>query len=504
MEKFFKKLSYVLVVLIALGALIYYISISFGDKILCFYADKLFKDDDYSSAYSVYDFVSTYKPENADYQYKKTLCLSKMPLSYSVQKQLVEIAQKDDGSASEKLATDVILNFRKKIYEKFGPIYTKDALYEGVVLRWSKSSFPLTVYIDKPKDMPQYYYDQAVKSFEDWQRETEDFVKFTQVSNSATAKITVKFFGTAENTQTPAKKEYKAAITSPIIEKEKFLKQMIINILIKKDSGDFFSPKEIKTVITHEIGHALGLWGHSSDNRTIMYYSLDNPYDYYEKRIDTSLNGKDLATLKILYSLAPDITDNPDEFKMRERYLYPPMLFSPVDDVKNKTLAKAEALLKEHPDDLQYALSLADAYNQNGKYQDSVNLMIFLLDKTKDKYLSGLLCYNIANNYISLNDFENALYYAKQSLTFSNSLDNKTLIAYIKYCKNDLESAEKEFIYILGKNPAQTGAALGLADVYIKKKQYMKARDVLKHLIKYNPDIVNDKTFNPYKIYVVF
>ena len=180
------------------------------------------------------------------------------------------------------------------------------------------------------------------------------------------------------------------------------------------------------------------------------------------------------------------------------------MLFSPVDDVKNKTLAKAEALLKEHPDDLQYALSLADAYNQNGKYQDSVNLMIFLLDKTKDKYLSGLLCYNIANNYISLNDFENALYYAKQSLTFSNSLDNRTLIAYIKYCKNDLESAEKEFIYILGKNPAQTGAALGLADVYIKKKQYMKARDVLKHLVKYNPDIINDKTFNPYKIYVVF
>lgn len=502
MEKFFKKLSYVFVILIALGALIYYITISFGDKILCFYADKLFKENDYSSAYSVYDFISSYKPENADYQYRKTLCLSKMPLSYSVQKQLVEIAQKDDGSASEKLATDVILNFRKKIYDKFGSVYTNETLYEGVVLRWSKSSFPLTVYIDKPRNVPQYYYEQAVKSFEDWQRETEEFVKFTQINNPATAKITIKFLETG--TQSSSKREYKAAITSPVIEKEKNLKQMIINVLIKKDTGDYFSLQEVKTVITHEIGHSLGLWGHSSDNRTIMYYSLDNPYDYYEKRTDTSLNEKDIATLKILYSLAPDITDNSDEFNRKERYLYPPMLFSPVDDAKNKTLLKAETLLKEHPDDLQYALSLADIYNKNGKYQDSINLMIFLLDKTSDKYLSGLLCYNISNNYISLNDFENALCYAKKSLTFSNNLDNRTLIAYIKYCKNDLDSAEKEFIYILGKNPAQTGAALGLADVYIKKKQYMKARDVLKHLIKYNPDIVNDKSFNPYKIYVIF
>lgn len=504
MKKFFKISMGIIFFLIIILSLLYFTALKYGDKILCLYADKLFEEKDYSSAYSVYDFAESYVSSNLDFEYKKTLCLSKMPLSYSVQKKLVDIVHKDDNSASEKLATDIVLNFRKKIYEKYGDSYTKEALYEGVVLRWSKNSFPIAVYVEKNNDIPLYYYEQVENSFNDWQRESENFVSFKKVNNPAMAKIIVSFNDNLGKPCGNTNSEYKAAITKPVIEKEKILKQMLINVLVKKDTGEFFSNEQIKTILTHEIGHALGLWGHSSDNKTIMYYSLDNPYDYYENRIDTSLNEKDIASLKILYTLAPDITDDSFELNKKERYLYPKMLFSPIDDYQNKILSKAEELLKSNPYDLQYALSLADAYNQNGKYDESIKLMIYLLDKTRDKYLLGILNYNIANNYISLKDFDNALYYAKQTLNYSNSLDNRSLIAYIKYCRGDLDSAEREFIYILGKNPSLTSASLGLADVYIKKKQYMSARKVLKYLIKLNPDIVNDKIFTPYKIYVMF
>ena len=153
---------------------------------------------------------------------------------------------------------------------------------------------------------------------------------------------------------------------------------------------------------------------------------------------------------------------------------------------------------------MSYAFALADAYNQSGKYKESIDLMIFLSQQTNDKNLLSLLYYNIANNYLSLKDVDKALEYAKKALGSANTLDNRSLVAYVKYCKGNLDSAEKEFIFILRKNPGYTNAALGLADVYIKKKKYFEARKVLKQLIKYNPEALNDKSLNAYKIYTIF
>lgn len=503
MKKVLKIITVVLIVLITAFIAFFAAARTFGDKLLCFYADKLYAEKDYQTAYVLYDAINLYRPEKEEYQYKLTKCLTKMPLSYSVQKKLVEIAQKDDNSRSEKLATEIILRFREKVYKNLGDSYAKETLYNGIVLHWSKKSFPLTYFISAEANSPSYYIEMAKSAFQDWQRETEDFVKFIPVNNEASAKIVVKFQGKANKENSDNQFEYKAAITSPIIENEKVLKQMKIKVLVKNHLGTFFEPQQMKTLMAHEIGHALGMWGHSNDNKTIMYYSLNNPYDYYEKRIDTSLNSKDIATLKILYSLAPDISDNKEELIYKERFIYPPMLFSPVDNTKEKMLKSAEQLLKEHPGDMGYALSLADAYNQSGKYNESINLMIFLSEQTNDKSLLSLLYYNIANNYIGLKDFTNALIYAKLALKCSNTLDNRSLIAYIKYCSGDLKNAEKEFIFILGKNPGFTNAALGLADVYIKQKKYLEARKVLKQLVKYNPEALNDKALNAYKIYTM-
>lgn len=502
MKKFLKTLFSILIVLI-IGLILLLASFKiYGDKILCFCADKYFEWKDFPTAYVMYDAINTYKPNNSEYSYKLTKCLTKMPMTYSVQKKLVDIAQKDDGSEAEKLATDVLIKFRKKIYKKFGDTYIQDALNEGLVLRWSKKSFPLTYYVDMPSDVPEYYLKETIGAFDDWQRESEEFVKFKRVNNAATAKIVVRFKGNAK--ESSGETQYKAAITTPLIENDNILKQMRIISIIKNHTGDYFTPQQVKTIMAHEIGHALGIWGHSSDNKTIMYFSLDNPYDYYEKRIDTSLNSKDISTIKLLYIFAPNITDNTEDFQQKERFIYPPSLLSPVDNNKEKAVARAKEMLINHPENMGAALSLADAYNADGKFVESIELMKFLTEQTLDKNLLNLLYYNIANNYISLKDFQNALLYAKLALKCSNNLENKTLIAYIKYCSGDLENAEKEFIAILSKNPAFTSAALGLADVYIKQKKYVTARKVLKELVKYNPEALNDKSLNSYKLLTMF
>jgi predicted Zn-dependent protease len=425
-----------------------------------------------------------------------------MPLSFSVQKKILEFAQKDDDSQAEELATNIVLNFRSKIYKKYGNTYINEVMNNNTVIRWSLSSMPLKYFVQCDKDTPNYYYEQIDSAFKDWQRESDEIVKFQKINNPTNANIIISFKGTApaynQNT------EYKIALTSPIIENEIILKRMKINAFVKTDRNEFLTPNQVKTVITHEIGHALGIWGHSKDNTSVMYSSLTNPFNFYERRIDTPISSKDIDTLKLLYALAPDVCDNINDVNHKEQFICPQMILSPVDNDKEKKIEEAKRLLKEHPNDMEYALALADTYNSNGKYTESIALMTFLTEQTTDKNLLNILFYNISNAYISINDFNNAMLFAKKAQNCSNSTENKCLIAYIKYINNDLDNAEKDYYEILSKTPNSKNAALGLADIYIKKREYRKTKQILKYILQYYPELRNEKIFNQYKIYVLF
>lgn len=500
MKKFNKIITTIcfLAILASLGG--YYTMKTNGDKVLTLYANKLFDDKEFEKAYTVYDTIYTAYPQNVDSATRMVECLSKMPLTYSVQKKLLEFAQKDDGTEAENLATKIVLIVRQKIYKKYGDTYLNSALNNGLVLRWSKKSSPLTYFINCEKGTPAYFVEQTESAFKDWERETDELVKFERVNNPVKAKIFISFKGQPEG----GIGEYHTALTTPIIENEKILKQMKINAFVKNNLGEYLTKNQVKTMTTHEIGHALGFWGHPKDNKSVMYYSLNNPYDFYERRIDTPISGKDVETIKLLYTLAPDICDNADELEYREKFIYPKMLTSPVDNENEKSVEHAKAMLEKHPEDFGSALALADAYNESGKYKESIELMLFLEEHTLDKNLKNLLFYNIANCYISLQDFDKAFYYAKEAQNCVNSVDNRCLAAYIKYCKGDLDAAEQDFFEILDKTPNCKNAALGLADIYIKKKQYMKAREILKYILKQYPELKNEKVFNPYKVYVLF
>ena len=161
-------------------------------------------------------------------------------------------------------------------------------------------------------------------------------------------------------------------------------------------------------------------------------------------------------------------------------------------------------MVQEHPDDIGYALSLADAYNECGKYKESLDLMLELTQKTNDKSLLSLLYYNIANNCLSMKDLSKAMEYANMALECANTPDNRCLIAYIKFCEGNLQGAEKDYILILRKKPNHINASVGLADVYIKQKKYGEARKILKQLIRYNPNALDDKALSMYKTYIMF
>ena len=504
MKKAHRILLIILISIISLLIIGFFVVKANADKILCAFADRYFNNKEYDKAYTLYDSIHMYKPENKTYTYKMVQCLMKMPYTYSVQKKLLEFAQKDDGSDAEKLATKAILFLRKKINGKFGNTYIKDALSNGLVIRWSKKKLPLKYYIEKISSVPDYYFTETEGAFKDWERETDEYITFKKVSNDVSADITVKFRPTTNGASSLSHGTYNAARTTPVIENDSYLKQMNITGIFRTHTGEFFTPKEIKTIMSHEIGHALGIWGHPEDNESIMFYSMNNPYDYYEKRIDTSLSKKDTNTVKLLYALAPDITNNPSELTEKEIFICPQALLEDLNNNTENMIKTALAVLEKDPNNIGYALSLADAYNSSGKYKESIKLMESIADKISNINLLNILYYNIANCYINLKDFNNAKLYALQALNISNSPENRCLCAYIEFCKGNYDKAEEEFLKIRAEKPDFVPASLGLADIYIKKKKYSHARKCLKELLQYNPQALDDSSLHQYKLLTVF
>ncbi len=59
----------------------------------------------------------------------------------------------------------------------------------------------------------------------------------------------------------------------------------------------------------HEMGHALGLWGHSNDPNDVMY--VTGP------AAGAILSARDVLSINALYSLTPDIKEAPEGTKVR-------------------------------------------------------------------------------------------------------------------------------------------------------------------------------------------
>jgi hypothetical protein len=57
----------------------------------------------------------------------------------------------------------------------------------------------------------------------------------------------------------------------------------------------------VRLVVIHEVGHTLGLWGHSPEPGDIMFQTIGDP----SERVATGISARDKETLRLLYGLAP-------------------------------------------------------------------------------------------------------------------------------------------------------------------------------------------------------
>ena len=132
------------------------------------------------------------------------------------------------------------------------------------------------------------YAPAAKRAFLQWQTKSQNAVSFSFVSNPNDANIIVSF----KSNITQASHGDALGITF-ISHANNYIRKAQIDIKSVTSTGVKQTPNQIYTVVLHEVGHALGIRGHSKNPYDVMYPSDDNYRNV--------LSNRDVNTVKYMY-----------------------------------------------------------------------------------------------------------------------------------------------------------------------------------------------------------
>lgn len=174
-----------------------------------------------------------------------------------------------------------------------------DAVGAQGIYRWSAQRMPLKVYIQDGSGIPGYrpsFRSFLVKSFDEWARISNGRVSWRQVSSPHQADVVCVF---TANARSAGHQGFEAGVTQTIIQENRRTGEASIQkahmTILTQWQGRTFSDDDVYKTCLHEVGHAIGLQGHSNVPSDIMYYAV-NP------RQTPYLTQRDANTIAKLYS----------------------------------------------------------------------------------------------------------------------------------------------------------------------------------------------------------
>ena len=347
---------------------------------------------------------------------------------------------------------------RSVLNEKFPGNYIDRTLKSGQLVRWNPSTFPLYVYVEHNSDLPEYYDKTVKRAFAQWQKAGDGFItfKFTDIEDYSDIRC---YFPNNYRSENDGQRMI-AGVTKFEYNKDK-LKYAQINFASYDMNNKFRTESALYSTALHEIGHALGISGHSVNKEDVMYPVTQHT--------ESKISKNDISTLKLIYSIVPDIINQNYSEQEKNTYIT-------TDDV----LGTYDTRL-----DIELEATKAD------------------INADENSYYAGKY-FNMANIYYKKQDYNNAIKNYEKGLTMtSDPKDIEAVNMNLAICYNELQNYEKALKHVKISNDINRTLekSIFMANMYYRLGDSQKAKNIAKNVIaqdhnNYNSYIV---LYNIYK-----
>ena len=461
---------------------------------LCFKLGKdAYNNQEYVKARHYLAYAIKYNQKSEEYRKYYMNTLIKLPKLLDVQKDIYKISTVNVSDNANLMANKYIEQTRAALHNQDS--YIDQVTIDGKALHWNKQPIRVEVKTEL-SSVPMYYYKEIVKAFKYWQFATDADVKF--LFNNIAPDISIEF--KKRDSKSKADQNYVAAYTEPDYINS-HLNGMKITFYDRDINSKEYSRIDIYNIAVHEIGHAMGIMGHSNNPDDVMYMKTkqDIYQDTTSRRVFTE---RDLNTFNLLYKICPDITNA----ACTDEMFYSPIVFGNKFDISLTKIAEANEYIKNAPDLPNGYIDLADAYLQQKNYVQAESALKQALEvamkNPQDKDSQFVIYYNLAVLYTEIKNFEQASFYSNKASEINSNIN--ALKALIAYAKQDYQTATEEYMKLVESNPQNIFYSSNLADLYVKQHKYFNAGRVLNRLVKNNPAAKDSEIVKKYKLLMFF
>jgi predicted Zn-dependent protease len=171
--------------------------------------------------------------------------------------------------------------------------YLNEVTKSGVI-KWSATRMPLRVFVEDGKGVPGYrpVFSTILKeAFNDWANGSDGLVSVVIVADSQHASVVCRWFNQPDKFQNGTE----CAETRLYSDRNGVARGEVDLLTVSTAPSLPLTDNRFRAVALHEVGHVLGLTGHTSDPKDIMFYSASMSDSWRD------LTGRDKRTLTRLY-----------------------------------------------------------------------------------------------------------------------------------------------------------------------------------------------------------